>query len=170
MVTCNPSWTPIDLESKLGADGDLVSDSTLYRSLGDSPQYHTFTLIDIYYAVQQVCLYMHDPLEPHFFSLKSILSVSCIPPLSSTTLVYCDNVSVVYLSCNSVQHQRTKLIEIDIYFVRDLVVVGQVRVLHVPSRYQFPDIFTKGLPSALFEEFRSSLSVRRLPAPTAKEC
>ncbi|GJS47267.1 ribonuclease H-like domain-containing protein [Tanacetum coccineum] len=68
-------------------------------------------------------------------------------PLSSATLVYCDNVSVVYLSCNPVQHQRTKHIEIDIHFVHDLVVVGQVRVLHVPSRYQFADIFIKGLPS-----------------------
>ncbi|GJV83632.1 hypothetical protein Tco_1523530 [Tanacetum coccineum] len=44
---------------------------------------------------------------------------------------------------------------------------GRVRVLHVHSRYQFADIFTKGLPSALFEEFRISLSVRCPPAPTA---
>ncbi|GJY79186.1 ribonuclease H-like domain-containing protein [Tanacetum coccineum] len=36
-----------------------------------------------------------------------------------------------------------------------------------PSRFQYADIFTKGLPSALFEEFRSSLSVRPPPAPTA---
>ncbi|GKA79736.1 hypothetical protein Tco_0786332, partial [Tanacetum coccineum] len=35
---------------------------------------------------------------------------------------------------------------------------GHVRVLHVPSRFQYADIFTKGLPSALFEDFRSSLS------------
>ncbi|GKE65424.1 ribonuclease H-like domain-containing protein, partial [Tanacetum coccineum] len=54
-------------------------------------------------------------------------------PLSTATLVYCDN----------------------------------VRVLHVPSRYQYADIFTKGLPSALFEEFRSCLRVRPPPAPTA---
>ncbi|GJT94464.1 hypothetical protein Tco_1089982 [Tanacetum coccineum] len=45
-----------------------------------------------------------------------------------------------------------------------------VRVLHVPSRYQFADIFTKRLPSALFEEFRTSLSIRCPPAPTAGEC
>ncbi|GKG19101.1 hypothetical protein Tco_0376200, partial [Tanacetum coccineum] len=43
---------------------------------------------------------------------------------------------------------------------------GQVRVLHVPSRYQYADIFTKGLPSALFEEFRIGLSVRPSPAQT----
>nr|GEV39955.1 ribonuclease H-like domain-containing protein [Tanacetum cinerariifolium] len=55
-------------------------------------------------------------------------------PLSTATLVYCDN----------------------------------VRVLHVPSRYQCADIFTKGLPSALFEEFQFSLSVHPPPAQTAE--
>ncbi|GJX69199.1 ribonuclease H-like domain-containing protein [Tanacetum coccineum] len=88
-------------------------------------------------------------------------------PLSTATLVYCDNVSAVYMSANYVQHQRTKHIEIDIHFVRDMVTAGQVRVLHVPSRFQYTDIFTKGLPSTLFEEFRSSLSVRPPPALTA---
>nr|GEY37434.1 ribonuclease H-like domain-containing protein [Tanacetum cinerariifolium] len=89
-------------------------------------------------------------------------------PLSSATIVYCDNVSVVYLSSNPVQHQRTKHIEIDIHFVRDLVATGQVRVLHVPSRFQYADIFTKGLPSTLFDEFRDSLSVHCTPAATAE--
>nr|GEV51536.1 ribonuclease H-like domain-containing protein [Tanacetum cinerariifolium] len=51
------------------------------------------------------------------------------------TLVYCDNVSVVYMSANLVQHQRTKHIEIDIHFVRDKVAAGHVRDLHVPSRF-----------------------------------
>nr|GEY34126.1 ribonuclease H-like domain-containing protein [Tanacetum cinerariifolium]GFA68672.1 ribonuclease H-like domain-containing protein [Tanacetum cinerariifolium] len=32
----------------------------------------------------------------------------------------------------------------------------------------YADIFTKGLPSALFEDFRSSLSVRPPPAQTAR--
>ncbi|GJW39490.1 ribonuclease H-like domain-containing protein [Tanacetum coccineum] len=83
------------------------------------------------------------------------------------TLVYYDNVSVVYMSANPVQHQRTKHIEIDIHFVRDKVAAGHVRVLHVPSRFQYANIFTKGLPYPLFADFRSSLSVRKTPAPTA---
>nr|GFB65653.1 ribonuclease H-like domain-containing protein [Tanacetum cinerariifolium] len=48
-------------------------------------------------------------------------------PISSTTLVYYDNVNAVYLSCNPVQ-QRPKHIEIDIHFIRDLVATGQVAV------------------------------------------
>ncbi|GJV43211.1 ribonuclease H-like domain-containing protein [Tanacetum coccineum] len=101
--------------------------------------------------------------------LRNLLS-ELHTPLSSATLVYCDNVSAVYLSYNLVQHQRTKHIEIDIHFVQDFVVAGQVRVLHVSSRYQYANIFTKGLLSTLFEKFRASLSVRCPPAQTAKEC
>ncbi|GJT61630.1 RNA-directed DNA polymerase, eukaryota [Tanacetum coccineum] len=42
-------------------------------------------------------------------------------PLFTATLIYCDNVSVVYMSTNPVQHQCTKHIEIDIHFVLDFV-------------------------------------------------
>nr|GEU79872.1 ribonuclease H-like domain-containing protein [Tanacetum cinerariifolium] len=90
-------------------------------------------------------------------------------PLFTATLVYCDNFNAVYMSANPVQHQRTKHIETDIHFVRDFVVSGQIRVLHVLSRFQYADIFTKGLPTALFIEFRSSLNVRRSPAHTEGE-
>nr|GEX02802.1 ribonuclease H-like domain-containing protein [Tanacetum cinerariifolium] len=51
-----------------------------------------------------------------------------------------------------------------------LVCNDNVRVLHVPSRYQFADNLIKGLPSALFEEFRTSLSVRCPLTQTTGEC
>jgi hypothetical protein len=78
-------------------------------------------------------------------------------PLSWCTLVYYDNISVVCLS--TTPHQRTKHVEIDLHFVREKVAIGQVRVLHVPTTSQFTDIFTKGLPSLVFNEFRSSLNI-----------
>jgi hypothetical protein len=80
-------------------------------------------------------------------------------PSSRCTLVYYNNISAVYLSTNSVQHQRIKHVEIDLHFVREKVAIGQVRVLHVPTTSQFADIFTKGLPSSVFNEFRSSLNI-----------
>ncbi|GJX82114.1 ribonuclease H-like domain-containing protein, partial [Tanacetum coccineum] len=73
MVKCNPNRTPVDTESKLEVDGDPVYDPTLYHSLVGALQYLTFTRLDNSYAVQQVCLYMHDPLEPYFSALKRIL-------------------------------------------------------------------------------------------------
>ncbi|GKE00598.1 ribonuclease H-like domain-containing protein [Tanacetum coccineum] len=202
MVSCKPSRTPVDSESKLGVDGDPVSDRTLYRSLVGSLKYLTFTRSDIFYAVQHVCLHMHDPQEPHLYALKRILRyvqgtlnyglqlfsssttdfvaysfadwVGC-PTTRRSTSEYCCQ-PTLSRSSNEVEYRGVanavaetcwlrnllpsayKNIEIDIHFVRDLVAAGQVQVLHVPSRYQFADIFTKGLPSALFKEFRSSLS------------
>ncbi|GJS06692.1 ribonuclease H-like domain-containing protein [Tanacetum coccineum] len=38
MQHCNPCKTPVDTESKLGSDGDPVSDPTLYRSLAGALQ------------------------------------------------------------------------------------------------------------------------------------
>jgi hypothetical protein len=90
--------------------------------------------------------------------LRQLLHELQAPP-SRCTLVYCDNISVVYLSTNPVQHQRTKHVEIDLHFVREKVAIGQVCVLHVPTTSQFADIFTKGLPSSVFNEFRSSLNI-----------
>nr|GFB46987.1 ribonuclease H-like domain-containing protein [Tanacetum cinerariifolium] len=153
-----------------------------------------------FYTVQRVCIHMHDPREPHLSAFKRILRLDWVSHYSEINFrsivvllmllmrpvgyaIYCvsyillylpsrlsDNVSAVYLSYNPVQHQHTKHIEIDIHFVRDLVATGLVCVLDVPSRYQFADIFTKGLSSALFEEFRTSLSIWCPPAPTAGEC
>ncbi|GJS87134.1 ribonuclease H-like domain-containing protein [Tanacetum coccineum] len=221
MLNCNPCRTPIDTEKKLGPEGSPVTDPTLYRSLAGSLQYLTFTRPDLSYAVQQLCLYMHDPREPHLNAMKRVVRLradllldsvflgdNLLPwsskrqdtlsrssaeaeyrgvanaiaetswicnllrklhtPLFIATLVYCDNVSAVYMSANPVQHQQTKHIEIDIHFVRDKVAAGHVRFLHVPSRFQYADIFTKGLPYPLFADFRSSLSVCKTPAPTAR--
>jgi hypothetical protein len=65
----------------------------------------------------------------------------------------------MYLSTNPVQHLWTKHMEIYLHFVCDRVAIGDVRVRHVPTTSQFADIFTKGLPSSTFSDFRSSLNV-----------
>jgi hypothetical protein len=57
--------TPVDTQPKLSAtDGAPVADATQYRSLAGALQYLTLTRPDLAYAVQQVCLFMHDPREP----------------------------------------------------------------------------------------------------------
>jgi hypothetical protein len=93
--------------------------------------------------------------------------------LTKNTLVYCDNVSAVYLSTNPIQHQRTKHVEIDLHFVREHVAISDVRVLHEPTTSQstdiltkslptslFTDILMKGLPTSLFLKFRSNVNIR----------
>jgi hypothetical protein len=50
-------------------------------------------------------------------------------------------------------------VEIDLHFVGERVATGDVRVLSVPTTLQFTDIFTKGLTSGVFLDFRSSLNI-----------
>ncbi|GJR68024.1 ribonuclease H-like domain-containing protein [Tanacetum coccineum] len=162
MVHCNRSWTPVDTESKLGPDAVLVF---LYMHDPREPYFAALKLILRYvrgtldFAKRQHTL-SSSSAEAKYRGVANIVAKTAWlrnllhelhSPLSIATLVYCDNVSAVYIFFNPVQHQRTKHIEIDIHFVRDMVTAGRVRVLHVPSHYQYADIFTKGLPLALFE-------------------
>ncbi|XP_026400400.1 uncharacterized protein LOC113296305 [Papaver somniferum] len=87
-------------------------------------------------------------------------------PLRRATVVYCDNISAIYMSGDPVQHQRTKHVEINIHFVRERVRVCEIHVLHVPSDSQYAEIFTNGLPRVLFVRFRSSLNVCTSPVTT----
>jgi hypothetical protein len=50
----------------------------------------------------------------------------------------------------------------------DLVALGHIKVLHVPTTSQYANVFTKGLPSTIFKEFRSSLNVDGNDDPTAR--
>ncbi|XP_019084225.1 PREDICTED: uncharacterized protein LOC109125894 [Camelina sativa] len=217
MTNCNPCLTPVDIKPKLAevnSDSPPVKDPTLYRSLAGALQYLTFTRPNISYAVQHVCLFMHDPREEHFNSLKRILryikgtithglQLHRSPPMAmvaytnadwagcpstrrstsgycafiganliswsakrqhtvsrssteaeyrgvanavaelswlrnlfvemrvsvpKTSLVFCDNVSAVYLASNPVQHQHTKHVEIDIHSVRERVALGYIKL------------------------------------------
>lgn len=74
MHECKPVSAPVNLKSKLAEDeGKSVTNPTEYRSLAGALQYLTFTRPDISYAVQQICLFMHDPREPHLQALRRIL-------------------------------------------------------------------------------------------------
>jgi hypothetical protein len=64
-------------------------------------------------------------------------------------VIYCDDILLVYLTENPVNHGRTKHVELDIHFVREMVALGQLA-----TRYQFADIMTKGLLTPLFNEFQ----------------
>jgi hypothetical protein len=79
--------------------------------------------------------------------------------LAKSTLIYYDNVSAVFLFTNPIQHQCMKHVEINLHFVSERMAIGDVCVWHVPMATQFMDIFTKGLPTSVFSEFRSSLNL-----------
>jgi len=74
MSECHSTTTLVDARMKLSAtDGSPVADPTHYCCLTGALQYLTLTRPDTAYVVQQVCLFMHDPREPHLALLKRIL-------------------------------------------------------------------------------------------------
>jgi hypothetical protein len=73
-----PCTTPVDLQVKLADDSrHPVADVSQYRGIAKTLQYLMFTRPDIAYVVQQICLHMHDPYEPHLTAMKCILRYLC---------------------------------------------------------------------------------------------
>nr|GEU29800.1 copia protein [Tanacetum cinerariifolium] len=65
--------------------------------------------------------------------------------------IYCDSKSAIAISCNPVQHARTKHIDVRYHFIKDHVEKGSIELYFVGTEYQLADLFTKSLPEALFK-------------------
>ena len=75
--------------------------------------------------------------------------------------LFTDNVSAKCLAYNPVFHGRSKHIDIDYHFIRELVSKGKLDISFVSSQHQLADIMTKGLGSSLFLTLRSKLMEQR---------
>ena len=91
--------------------------------------------------------------------IRSLLHELRVPIVASPTL-WCDNLGVTFLSANPIFHARTKHVEVDHHFVRELVARSQLHVRFLPSKEQLADIFTKPLPRSNFVSIRDKLLVR----------
>ncbi|GJY09401.1 retrovirus-related pol polyprotein from transposon TNT 1-94 [Tanacetum coccineum] len=61
-------------------------------------------------------------------------------------LIYCDSKSAIAISCNLVQHLRTKHIDARYHFIKEHVEKGTIELYFVKKGYQLADLFTKALP------------------------
>ncbi|GKE97641.1 hypothetical protein Tco_0020992 [Tanacetum coccineum] len=60
--------------------------------------------------------------------------------------MYRDSKSSIAISCNPVQHSKTKHIDIRYHFIKEHVEKGTVELYFVRTEYQLADLFTKALP------------------------
>ncbi|GKC14672.1 retrovirus-related pol polyprotein from transposon TNT 1-94 [Tanacetum coccineum] len=82
--------------------------------------------------------------------------------------MYCDSKSVIVISCNTVQHSRTKHINIRYHFIKEHVEKGTVELYFVRTLYQLADLFTKSLSKERFEYLVRRI-VMRCMTPTELE-
>ncbi|KAM1069966.1 hypothetical protein ACFX15_001756 [Malus domestica] len=86
-------------------------------------------------------------------------------PLSQTPTLWCDNISAISLASNPVFHARTKHVEIDYHYIRELVLANLIKVHFVCSQDQLADIHTKSLSKSRFTALKSKLPLGSSPAP-----
>nr|GEW94761.1 retrovirus-related Pol polyprotein from transposon TNT 1-94 [Tanacetum cinerariifolium] len=77
-------------------------------------------------------------------------------------LIYCDSKSAIAISCNPVQHSRTKHIAVRYHFIKEHVEKGTIKLYFVKTNYQLADLFTKALPADRFNYLVCRLGMRSL--------
>lgn len=81
--------------------------------------------------------------------LQGILSEFGI--VQDKVTVFCDNQSAIHLSKHQGYHERTKHIDVKLYFVRDLTEKGSIVVSKIATAVNPADAFTKALQAPKFE-------------------
>ncbi|GKB50670.1 retrovirus-related pol polyprotein from transposon TNT 1-94 [Tanacetum coccineum] len=76
--------------------------------------------------------------------------------------MYCDSKAAIAISCNPVQHSRTKHIDVRYHFIKEHVEKGIVELFFVGTEYQLADLFTKALPEDRFKYLVRRLGMRCL--------
>ncbi|GJU89751.1 hypothetical protein Tco_1302174 [Tanacetum coccineum] len=145
-------WYPKDsgFELKAFADADYAGCHDTRRSTSGSAQFLGHRLMRA-----QILLY-GSQLSDYGFAFNKI-------PL------YCDNQSAIALCCNSVQHSRSKHINICHHFIKEQVERKVVELYFVETKYQLADIFTKALPRERFATLLPLLGVKQMSPETLKE-
>lgn len=95
----------------------------------------------------------------HAIWLRNLLGKLEQPQLGVTE-IRVDNKSAIELSKNPVNHERSKHIDVRFHFIRDQVKEGSVELVHVASRDQVADIFTKPLPTVLLDNCKRLIGMK----------
>ncbi|GJY18259.1 hypothetical protein Tco_0389750 [Tanacetum coccineum] len=168
--TSNEKYTPMETE-RLDADlQDTPTDQTTYRRMIGGLMYLTASRPDIAYATfdfkfeliaysdanhagcKDDCKSTPGGLQflseklVSWSSKKQDCTAMSTAEAEYVSLSACCAQSAIAISCNPVQHSKTKHIDTRYHFIKEHNEKGTVELYFVGTEYQLADLFTKALP------------------------
>nr|GEV82404.1 copia protein [Tanacetum cinerariifolium] len=161
-------WVDSGFELTRFSDADYAGCKDSFKSTSDEAQFLGEKLVS-WSSKRQDCTAL-STVEAEYVSL----SACCAQVLWMRTQltdygfhfdkipIYCDSKSAISISCNQVQHSRTKHITVRYHFIKEHVEKGTIELYFVKTYYQLADIFTKALPADHFNYLVHRLGMRSL--------
>ena len=75
----------------------------------------------------------------------------------------------MHITNNPLYHERTKHIEANWHFIREVMMKGEVYTPYIKSIKQLEDLFTKALPNVIISYHYSKLGMQNVFVPTLGE-
>nr|GEX91605.1 ribonuclease H-like domain-containing protein [Tanacetum cinerariifolium] len=134
MLACKPVDTP--LLSKLVISNKATKNDPVLENITDYQKLMAFKIL----RYLKGC----PSLGVHFVKTSGMFH-KAFSNVDWAKCVVTRNNSAIKIAANPVFHERTKHLEIDLHFVREIFLKGVVKTVKVDSPNQIADVFTKGL-------------------------
>nr|GEU62788.1 hypothetical protein [Tanacetum cinerariifolium] len=143
------------LDSRKSTSGGIkfLGGDKLVNWSSKKQDYTSMSLVEVGYVSLSACcaqvLWMRTQLIDYGFHFDKIH-------------MYCNSKAAIGISCNPVQHLRTKHINVRYHFIKEKVEKGIVELFFVETKYQLTDLFTKALPEERFKYLVRRIGMRCL--------
>ena len=162
------SKIPNTIELESFSDADWGADVITRRSLSGCATRLWGSFVNCYCKTQSIVALSTAESElmaateackdlKYILNLCSALSDIFEIKVSLPVTIRVDNIAAIFIGENRVNNQRTRHIDMRFMRVRELVVEGTVKLIHVSSELNIADLFTKPLPFDSFVRHRLSI-------------
>nr|GEV02341.1 retrovirus-related Pol polyprotein from transposon TNT 1-94 [Tanacetum cinerariifolium] len=155
MESCDPLGTPMEIKDKLDLDQNGTQDSGFELTGFSDADYAGCK--DTFKSTSGGAQFLGEKLVSWSSKKQDCTAVSTAEA-EYVSLSACS----IAVSCNPVQHSRTKLIAVRYHFIKEHVEKGTIELYFVKTDYQLADIFTKALPTDRFNYLVRRLGMRGL--------
>ncbi|KAF5455446.1 hypothetical protein F2P56_025019 [Juglans regia] len=90
-------------------------------------------------------------------------------PLITPPVLFCDNLSSLFMTVNPVFHSRSKHIELDYHYIRERVSLGLLITRHISTSAQIADVFTKPQTRYDLDRLKNKLCLVTTPSLRADD-